>query len=179
MITYGRASELLDYNPDTGDLTWKVTICSRAVAGSVAGSAHFRTDRNGKPSSIYIQIDGKRYGAHRLAWLLYYREFPMIFIDHINNNPLDNRICNLREATTSQNGMNRGKPKNNTSGLKGVSWSLKSAKWRSKISCDGKLHLLGLFDTPEEAHKAYCKKAKELHGEFANTGQETYENLQQ
>lgn len=170
MITYERASELFDYNPDTGDLTWKV---SRGCisAGSVAGSKKYHSGDT--PLQIGVGIDCRCYGAHRIAWLLYYGAPPRLLIDHINGNPFDNRICNLREATTSQNGRNRGLQKNNASGFKGVWWNAEKRKWRAGVCCAGKRHCLGYYDTPEEAHKAYCKKARELHGDFVNTGEQS------
>ncbi len=87
--------------------------------------------------------------------------------DHKNGNTLDNRRSNLRLATHSQNQHNKGLQSNNTSGYKGVTFSKTHKKWRANIQIDNKKKFLGLFDTPEQAHKAYCKAAKELHGEFS------------
>ena len=89
-------------------------------------------------------------------------------VDHINGNPLDNRRCNLRLSTHSTNAMNRFKTIKNKSGYKGVVWSKKRHKWEASIRKDGKLNYLGGFDTPELAYEAYCKAAKELHGEYAH-----------
>lgn len=88
-------------------------------------------------------------------------------IDHIDGNPSNNRKSNLRICTVSENGFNRGKPKNNTSGAKGVSWNKKSQKWCARIMSNGKDYIIGLFDTIKEASDAYDAKAIELHGEFA------------
>lgn len=88
-------------------------------------------------------------------------------VDHIDGNSLNNTRSNLRICTRAQNCLNSKRPKHNTSGYKGVAWSKKNNKWQATIKFNGKLHWLGLFDTPEEAHKAYCKAATELHGEFA------------
>lgn len=90
-------------------------------------------------------------------------------VDHVNCNPLDNRRCNLRLATNSQNQRNRGSNKNNKSGFKGVSWRVSRQKWLAQIEIDGKGKHLGYFDTPEDAAQAYDKAARELHGEFAKT----------
>ena len=87
-------------------------------------------------------------------------------IDHINGIKDDNRIINLRECTTQQNGMNRGPQKNNSSGYKGVGWSKKSSKWRAQIRFNNKSIYLGLFDDKKEAAKIYNKEAKKLFGEF-------------
>ena len=85
--------------------------------------------------------------------------------DHINEDKLDNRKCNLRICTQHQNQINRGKQKNNTSGYKGV--SRKRKKWVAQIKFMGKIFRNGLYDDVIEAAHAYDKKAKELFGEFA------------
>ncbi len=85
--------------------------------------------------------------------------------DHINENGLDNRRCNLRPATASQNRCNRGLTKHNTSGYKGVSWDRK--KWHTKIMVNGKPIHLGLFDDIKDAARAYNEAVIKYHGEFA------------
>lgn len=91
-------------------------------------------------------------------------------VDHINGNGLDNRRENLRLATHSQNGMNRGKQSNNTSGFKGVSLERKTGKWVAHISRNGEYIRLGTFADRIQAYEAYCKAADELHEDFANHG---------
>lgn len=88
-------------------------------------------------------------------------------IDHIDGNSLNNRIENLRAATQSQNLCNRGKPKSNTSGYKGVYFDKTKNKWRAEIQKHGEVHRLGYFNAAEEAGAAYNTAAKELHGEFS------------
>jgi hypothetical protein len=95
---------------------------------------------------------------------------PKVHIDHIDGNGLDNRKVNLRFATALENQWNKGRNKNNSSGYKGVSYNKRAGKWKSRIKEDKKEIHLGYFDTPEEAYEAYCKAAKELHGEFHNLG---------
>jgi hypothetical protein len=84
-------------------------------------------------------------------------------IDHINGVSSDNRICNLREATISENGQNRKRGKNNTSGFTGVSWHKSKNKWCSQIRVNGDLIALGSFDTPQEANDAYLLAKSKLH----------------
>ncbi len=90
-----------------------------------------------------------------------------LYVDHINGNTLDNRRCNLRVCSKSENGRNRGAQANNTSGYKGVHWNKEKKRWMSFIHVDGKFKHLGYFDTPEEAAHAYDDKARELHGKFS------------
>lgn len=87
--------------------------------------------------------------------------------DHENGVTLDNRRNNLRFATSSQNAMNRRKTSANSSGYKGVHWHKGHQKWCAQIKVNGKSIHLGYFDTPEEAHAAYCEAATRLHGDFA------------
>ena len=86
-------------------------------------------------------------------------------VDHINGDCLDNRRDNLRVATKSQHACNRGATIKNTSGFKGVKRN--GRKWRACVNLNGERHEAGTFDTAEEAHRAYCAKARELHGDFA------------
>lgn len=92
--------------------------------------------------------------------------------DHIDRDGLNNRRSNLRICTNSENQRNRGILVNNTSGYKGVSrWTGRGkGEWQAQIMVDGKGRHLGLFTSKEDAYAAYCKAAKELHGEFANYG---------
>ncbi len=88
-------------------------------------------------------------------------------VDHINHVTIDNRQCNLRICTTSQNQMNRGKTANNKSGYKGVSRHKGDGKWRAQIQLNKKVIYLGLFIDKEEAALAYNKSSKKHHGEYA------------
>ena len=88
-------------------------------------------------------------------------------VDHINCNKLDNRKCNLRLCSNQENAFNRRKHYNNKSGLKGAYRDGK--RWRSQIYLDGKHIHLGGYDTPEEAHQAYCDASKKYHGDFGRT----------
>ncbi len=87
-------------------------------------------------------------------------------VDHKNGNGLDCRRANLREATGSQNSANVGVSSANTSGFKGVS-QRPNGRWWARIHQNKKMRSLGVYATPEEAHEAYKRGAKELYGEFA------------
>ena len=146
----------LMYDQETGIFRWLVSR-GRSGAGSIAGHIH--------PSGrSYIQIFGRRYIASRLAWFYMNGAWPKHEIDHINRNMSDNKWCNLRQATRSQNCMNIPAAARNKTGIKGV--CLAGNRYRADIMVDGKRHYLGKFDTKEEAGQAYLEKAKQLHGEF-------------
>ncbi len=124
---------------------------------NIAGKKYFR-----------VRVNGINYLVHRIIYFLAFGVDPgNLHIDHIDGNGQNNNPANLRLATNSENMRNRGATKINTSGFKGVDWRKQSQNWRALIRHHGKLRHLGLFDTPEEAHAAYVRAAKELHGEFA------------
>lgn len=94
-----------------------------------------------------------------------------LFTDHINGNPNDNRRCNLRSATKSQNAMNwqNAVRKKKTSSLyRGVSWHRFSELWKVAIHLDGKQICLGYFKTQEAAGYAYNDAATKYFGKFAS-----------
>ena len=159
-LTQKRLKELLHYDPDTGRFTWLQITSTRVKVGSVAGTRHTGT------GYIYIGVDGKRYKAHRLAWLYVYGAFPSI-VDHKNLDGFDNRIDNLRECTQAQNACNTKIRSHNSCGLKGVTIQSNKKGWKAEIRLNHKRFHLGVFDTKEEAHEAYCAAAQTLHGEFA------------
>ena len=93
-------------------------------------------------------------------------------VDHINGNGLDNRRANLRICIQPENIRNRKMHKNNASGFKGVfldATCKRGRPWRSRITVSGQRINLGRFNTPEEAHAAYCKASREKHGDFARS----------
>lgn len=159
LVTQFRLKDLLHYDPETGEFTWLLTVNSRVPAGRVAGCL----DRS--VGYWQIRIDGKRYYAHRLAWLYMTGDFPPNQVDHRNRNRLDNRWDNLRAATNGQNGQN-SKPRG-VSKYKGVCWSKSNRKWQAQAQFNGKTHYLGIYDTEEAAAKAYAAFAAEHFPKFA------------
>lgn len=90
-----------------------------------------------------------------------------MMVDHKQGNGLDNRRSEIRLATRSENGYNRGKTVKNSSGRKGVYWHSQIGRWYSRITVDKHDIYLGTFTTPEGAAKAYKQAALKYHGEFA------------
>lgn len=162
MITQSRLHELFTYEATTGFLVRK-----RPVRGPKC--LHQHAGWKTKDGYIKVFIDGRPYHCHRLVWTYHNGEWPPASIDHVNGNRGDNRIENLRLATTAQNSRNRGATKANPTGLKGVSYYRRNGEWRAQITANGKKYWLGTYRTPHEAHAAYQAAAERLHGEFAKT----------
>lgn len=150
--------EWVSYDPSTGVFTWAKTRTNRVKIGDVAGCIHSK-------GYLIIRILGTQYYAHRLAWLYVHGIFPPQ-VDHKNTVKSDNRIDNLRVATSTQNNCNVGATSRNKSGYKGVSWYPRFKKWRACIKKDGKQRHLGYFSSAEEAALAYESSGIDLHGEF-------------
>jgi hypothetical protein len=144
-----RLREVLSYDPETGNLTRLAGKGPRAITGTNARGY------------IQLQVDGQFYYGHRLAWWFVHDEWPKQ-LDHINGDPSDNRIANLRLASPAQNAANMRRKR---VGLKGA--FRKRQKWISQIMANGKLHRLGVFKDEQSAHAAYCEAAERLHAEFA------------
>lgn len=153
--------EMLHYDPETGIFIWrKHPYKGRAAVGDRAGSPNPVTGYR------FIGIDGEVYAEHQMAWLYFHGTVPESILDHVNGEPADNRIANLRYATASQNNANRRRHKSNKSGFKGVSAS-GFGGFMAQAKKDKKQYYFGTFKTAEEAHAAYVAGVAALHGEFA------------
>jgi hypothetical protein len=160
-----RVREVLDYDLETGQFTWRVKR-TRVRVGDTAG--YFD---NGHRK---IRIDGANYHASRLAFLWMTGEWPSGEVDHIDHNTKNNRWSNLRKATRPENQRNRTVREDSSTGFKGVRFQRSAHGNRcgyyvAQIGVDGKRIYLGSFKTAQEAHAAYVKAAAEHHGDFART----------
>jgi hypothetical protein len=143
---------LLDYDANTGVLTWKAPRNKVGKAGDVAGSW--------SDGYLKIAIRRQRYTAHRLAWLITHGEWPEGYIDHKDGNRSNNAIDNLRLATCSENLRNRPRER-----LYGT-FEPRTGRYVARIRHNGKLLFLGRYRTHEEAHQAYLEGSLKYHGEF-------------
>lgn len=172
-ITAAYVRSRLDYDPETGEFTWKAKAVqtgddrawNKKYAGRIAGA---RSSKRGTAGYKTICIDYVRYGAHRLAWLCVHGEWPECDVDHRDLNKGNNRIANLRPASKKQNRWNEGLRKNNSSGFKGVYFNKLRSKWQAYITINRKAKYLGIFDNREDAARAHDRAAEELRGEFAS-----------
>lgn len=159
MITQQKLKTILEYDPDTGIFTWKWreyldNHINARWAGREAGCDAFLNGRWYRA----ICISGEHYLAHRLAWLYVHGYMPE-YIDHKDNDGLNNKLLNIREATQSQNMANKAAP------CHGV--EKHGRKYRARIEIDGERIELGSFEIKGEAIKAYYQARVKYFGEFA------------
>lgn len=157
LISQELLHEIFEYRD--GNLYWKNSKGNRVRPDRRAGTIN---------DTGYLRVDlfGKHFRVHRLIYLMFHGNLPKI-LDHINGNKLDNRIENLRPATTYQNVWNSTKRRTNTSGIKNVCWDKKTKKWKVVINVGSKSHYLGLYSDINEAAQVAQQKRNELHKEFA------------
>lgn len=148
MLTQKRVKEIIKYDPETGILTWRKPSRRTTVTGKEAGSLN----QNGYRE---VEIGGKTYKAHRLAWLYVHGYLPESYLDHLDRVRDNNRISNLREVNQSCNMKNSSLYSTNKSGVAGVYWNKDAEKWHARvIDKNGKRVHLGHFIDLQDAVKA-------------------------
>ena len=153
--------QLLWYDAPTGVFRWRKSANSQTKPWDIAGSLHSQ-------GYVHMMVSGKRYLAHRLAWLYQTGSWPSKSVDHINGVKNDNRWRNLRDVSHSENLQNQTKAsKGNKSGLLGV--VTRGNRITAQIKVNGKIIQLGRFPTSEQAHAAYLS-AKAIHHPTAPIG---------
>lgn len=153
----------LEYCQKTGRFKWLMPRSNKIKPGDSAGVLM-------NIGYVLIGIFGKRYYAHRLAFLYMTGKMPVNQVDHINLIRHDNRWKNLRHATRSQNHANTVKKRPRKSVYKGVTVnSGYSTLWRAKIKHNGTSIHLGYFSSEVKAAKAYDVAARKIFGEHART----------
>lgn len=146
----------LNYNPIDGAFVWLVDR-GKAKTGHVAGCL--------RPDGYrYVSVSGRRFLAHRLAFLFMTGSMPKMDVDHINGDRSDNRWANLRDVPAQLNRQNQHKPKaGSASNLLGAYFDARCGRWYSNIRANGKRVPLGRFDTAEQAHAAYISAKRVMH----------------
>jgi hypothetical protein len=149
-----RVRALFDYDPADGRLHRKDLS---------------RRDRRATAKGYFtITIDNRVYQEHRVVWLWHYGEWPSAYIDHVDKNPSNCKIENLRIALPYQNNGNSKISTRNKTGIKGVTTKKGSDRFRAQISINNKSKHIGIYDTKEEAAQAYARAAIQYFGEFAS-----------
>ena len=146
------------YDPDSGRFTWRI-VRPGASAGAECG-------RISKWGYREICIDRALLRANKLAFIYMTGRSPAI-VDHANRVRSDDRWCNLREATHSQNAVNGSVRRNNTSGVPGVTWDADRSLWRAQARLGGVKKNLGRYADKSEAELVVRAAMTEAHGEFA------------
>lgn len=169
ILSHEALRALLHYDRDTGIFTWLyrptgLRMWNTRYAGKEAGYV-WSPAASGKKYRC-IRIFDWPFLGHRLAIFYETGKWPEGDVDHEDEDGLNNRLINLRDATKSQNGANRGVSKRNKVGLKGVTVDHNSGRYRATIGVNRKQIWLGYHDTPEAAHAAYKRAAEEHFGEF-------------
>lgn len=154
--------ECFSYDTETGVITWRER--PRHHFGSDHTCRVWNTKNAGRELThnsngyVLVAINRRLHKSHRVAWAIATGEWPDGQIDHINGVRNDNRLCNLRVVSNLINSMNRGRKKNNTSGVTGVYWSKQAKKWQAYINVGRRQHL-GYYD--EISAAAAARKAAE------------------
>lgn len=160
-LTQGELKKILHYNADTGVFTW---------VDRASGEKTMRQVGCLNPAGYkLIGVNGRRYMAHRLAFLYMIGRFPLDQTDHINHDRSDNRWINLREASNLENGRNISMKKNNKSGITGVHWNKQANNWRARIMVNGKTINIGSFENKKDAAAARFAAERE-YGFHENHG---------
>lgn len=159
MLTQAELKARLQYEAESGLFHYSRPTKGRTL-GAVAGTV--RDD-----GYVTIIIAGRPYAAARLAWLYVHGSWPPDEIDHIDRDPSNNRITNLRSATRSQNNCNHKVRSDSKTGIKGVHLHKKSGLLQVVVRYNGKRHSVGYYKNKEEAASAYQEAAAKIHGEYA------------
>jgi hypothetical protein len=168
-ITLAYVRSRFIYHPEEGVLRWRPRHTGSPYdaqwngryAGTVAGHTN-------KVGYVVITFEKKyKFLAHRLIWFYVHGEWPRKLLDHRDNVKSNNRLDNLREATTAQNGWNQKARRHNRSGVKGVCWDKSKRLWIAHIMARRHVKNLGRFRTKREAVQARKLAAQKYHGEFA------------
>jgi hypothetical protein len=159
MITQNYLHELFDYKD--GNLYWKIKKSKNTKIGAIVCTQ--------VQKRICVRIDGVRYFAHRIIFLMFNGYLPNE-IDHIDGNPLNNKIENLRECNSSQNKYNIKLRTDNKSGIKNVRWREDRKKWEVRLWVDGKRKYFGQYFDKNVAKFVSDTMRYKYHKEFANHG---------
>jgi hypothetical protein len=163
-LTQAQVRELFDYNPETGQLIWKVERY-RKHPGDIAGCAHKTKNKN--YWRVSVSVNYRRYLAHRIIWLWMTGDWPEQEIDHIDRNATHNQWSNLRLSGHSENGRNLSVKTTSKTGIAGVLIDKRRGDYRARIMVNRRDIYLGNFKTIEEAIQHRRMAELKYFGRFA------------
>ena len=156
LITAVELRGLLYYSPESGLFTWLIHA-GGVLPGSVAGCCN-------SLGYVVLGLKGKKYKAHRLAWLYTYGLWPAATLDHLDADRSNNRMANLRCVSHSHNMQNiKIASVRSQTGVRGVYWSRRLCGYMASIKCEGKNKRQGPFKTIEAARVAYISLKRSHH----------------
>jgi hypothetical protein len=166
----------LSYDPENGSLVWN-ELSEKFFGGDLKACLTWNKRNAGRLALESVckrgykrgMVLGVAFHAHRICWAIHYGKFPSDGIDHISGEKADNRISNLRDVGQTENTKNKSIPKQNSSGIIGVSWSKKYGKWIAQIGHEGRKLHLRRHERKEDAVKAR-KEAERRLGFHPNHG---------
>ena len=155
-----------------GKLIWRARPKTHFKNG--AGWHNFNRQRAGKTAGVRkadgrveVKLDGRTFKAARIIWAMHYGATPPDVVDHIDGDPGNDRVENLRAATAAQNAQNRAHISTNSSGVRGVTWHAQSKKWWVRVTLNGRTRSFGLYSSLETAAVVARGAKQQLFGEFA------------
>ena len=164
--------KLLRYEPETGKLFWRErpreffnkpqysTSWNKRFAGNETG-----IDGNGVDNNV--RINRRKYPTNAVIWAIVNGKWPEKIIYNVDMDQYNTKYENLKETELCNLRKRKKLQKNNTSGIKGVSWVMRSKMWKAEIMSNGRTYSLGLFAKKEDAAKAYANASIRYHGEFS------------
>lgn len=159
-LNFDLAVQIFIYDAESGILKWRKGRGNKSGAGAIAGSIN-------SGGHLCLKFKGKGYLVHRIAWLIHFGQWPEHQVDHVNRIKTDNRIINLRAATSTENKRNTGLRRDNTSGCKGVCWHKDKGKWFAIVRINNKQKHLGYYDDIELADLVAKEARSKFYGDFA------------
>lgn len=159
-ISRKELKKVLHYNPETGIFTWRVATARKITVGDRAGTITVHNARAIRVKNIL------KYEHH---WAFFYMtgRFPKKQVDHINGDPSDNRFCNLRLVSASQNLFNTKIQKRNKTGVKGVWFDAPRQKYQVYVRINNRQIRLGWHDNIFDAAASAISGRLKYHGEYA------------
>lgn len=160
-LTVERMDEIFDVDPAKGSIIWRAPPFNHPdLMGKEAGTTNCY-------GYVQIRIDGRIYRRARLIWFYVHGTWPSKQVDHENLVKTDDRLENLREASSDQNQWNTSVRKNNLLKAKGIDWRPDKKRYRARVVCRGITTQVGYFRSLDEAIAARAQVVIKLHGEFA------------